>query len=166
MKEAVASIGAHSNTLPRSRGITLPLVRHDGGKVIVSRLIYYIRSIPNGESYITPPQYLATYDLTNKRFIALTKLPANLEQIKADPNDLGPKFDSPKDIIPEYERIWKLYDKLIPAFTNKPDSINNELKESASDYLKYFEQHLVKPLQADYEKHGGDFLRFVKSIAN
>ena len=165
MKSAVAEIGKHSNMLPRNRRISLPLVDREGDKVLVRRLIYFVRAIPGKGSFMTPPKYVATYDWTDKKFISLKQLNADP---KTDQEQLyeAPKFESTKDIIPEFEEIWRLYDILIPQYIERPETYSSDTIKAAKSYLSYLVRHQEKPLLGHYEKYGGAFIDFVKECAS
>ena len=77
-----------------------------------------------------------------------------------------PSFESPGEIIPEFERIWTLYDILIPAFFKGNANASTEIKQAAKAFVGYFERHAEKPLMPYYEVFSGGFLRWVGQVAN
>jgi hypothetical protein len=167
MKEAVQQIGQHANMMPIERGITLPLIKIENNRIIVRRLIYFTRTTPDYGTVITDPQYVASYDLTNKYFITIKRFSAEMQNLQPPPwIHNRPVFESPKDIIPEFERIWTLYDILIPEFAKGGTRVSVEIKQAARLYIEYFERHAEKPLMPYYDLFSGEFLRWVGQLAN
>ncbi|MES9862907.1 MAG: hypothetical protein ABW157_00245 [Candidatus Thiodiazotropha sp. LLP2] len=167
MKDAVQQIGQHANMMPMERGITLPMVKAEIDRIIVRRLIYFTRTTPESGTAITEPQYIASYDLTNAQFITLKKFEMDVPNLRPAPwIHNRPTFESPDEIIPEFERIWTLYDMLIPVFAKGDAQVSAETKQAAKLYVGYFERHAEKPLMPYYEIFSGDFLRWVGQIAN
>ena len=168
MKEAVASIGSHTNMMPRQGGFTLPLVKTEGARTVIYRLIYLKRPIPNEATTITPPQFIASYDLTRGKFLSVARFDLRLPDLPAEPwkADL-PRWDNPREIVPEFERIWKLYDALIPAFEKRHQpGAGDRVKSEAREYLRYFKRHVELPLLPFYEFYSGEFLTFVRAAAD
>ena len=117
---AIKEIGTHLGMLPRGSYATLPLVYEADRKLILSRLIYMERPIPKQGTLISAPTYIASYDLSNGTFIALKKHDLELKDLPPPPwTNNRPRFASPSDQVAEFERIWQLYDVLVPAFANK-----------------------------------------------
>ncbi|MEW8435821.1 MAG: hypothetical protein AB2629_17515 [Candidatus Thiodiazotropha sp.] len=167
MKEAVQQIGEHANMMPMERGITLPMIKVENNRVIVRRLIYFTRTTPEYGTAITEPQYVAIYDLSAAAFLTLKRFEMEVPNLKPPPwIHNRPAFDKPEDIIPEFDRIWTLYDMLIPAFLNPDAGISEEIKQAAKAYVHYFDRHAEKPLLPFYDLFGGDFLRWVGQVAN
>ncbi|MBT3015730.1 MAG: hypothetical protein AB2669_20585 [Candidatus Thiodiazotropha endolucinida] len=167
MKEAVRQIGQHANMMPVERGITLPMVKLENNRVIVRRLIYFTRTTPEYGTAITEPQYVAIYDLTGTTFITLKRFEMDVPNLRPPPwIHNRPAFEKPEDIIPEFERIWTLYDMLIPAFLKGDAGISAEIKQAAKQYVHYFDRHAEKPLLPFYDVFGGDFLHWVGRAAN
>lgn len=164
MKRAVAEIGQHSNMLPRNRHITLPLIERDGDRILVRRLIYFVRAIPGKGSFMTPPGYVATYNWNEKKFVSLIQLENDPEKIQEQPFE-APVFASPDEIIPEFEKIWRLYDVLIPRFAGSKPDIDGQTVAAAKLYLTYLARHQEKPLAGHYDKYSGSFIEFVKTCA-
>jgi hypothetical protein len=167
MKEAVQQIGQHANMMPAERGITLPMVKVENNRVIVRRLIYFTRTTLEHGTAITEPQYEAIYDLTGAIFVTLKRFELEVPNLRPPPwIHNRPAFDKPEDIIPEFERIWTLYDMLIPAFLKTDGSVSDEIKQAARQYVHYFDRHAEKPLLPYYDVFSGDFLRWVGRVAN
>ena len=167
MKEAVQQIGQHANMMPIERGITLPLVKGENNRIIVRRLIYFTRTTPEHGTVITEPQYVASYDLSNARFISLKRFEMELPDLQPPPwIHNRPSFDSPDEIIPEFERIWTLYDILVPEYFKGSTHASKEIKQAAKAFVRYFDRHAEKPLMPYYEVFSGDFLRWVGQVAN
>ncbi len=165
MKDAVAGIGSHGNMLPREKGISLPLISIDGGHVIVTRLIFFTRVVAGDGTYITPPQYVATYDLTGGAFLSLREWSGEVpEPQNVEWKHERPSFERAEDVLTEFDEIWSLYDGLIPAFLQ--GAANTETRQRARMYLEYFDRHAEKPLAPYYEYFGGAFLRFVRQAAS
>jgi hypothetical protein len=166
MKEVVQEIGRHANMMPRERGITLPMVNVENRAVIVRRLIYFTRVVPGGGTAITTPQFVAEYDLTNSKFIRLKRFDLELPDLQGPPwIHSRPVFEDAKDIIPEFNRIWDLYDMLIRAYLHGDTGDDNRLQEAATQYLRYFRRHAEVPLLPYYRYYGGDFLGWVERMA-
>lgn len=167
-KQAVQEIGKHANILPRERGVTLPLIEIEQGRVIMRRLYYYTRTVPKDGMHITPPQFVGVADMTNGKFIALTQFEDDLK-----PSMLAPtpwkherfRFESSDEILVEFDAIYRLYDRLLPGFIDRDAPISNELAVDAKRYLELFEKHAEKPLLPYYERFGGNFLAWVRKIA-
>ncbi|MEW8585108.1 MAG: hypothetical protein AB2531_05035, partial [Candidatus Thiodiazotropha sp.] len=103
---------------------------------------------------------------TAATFITLKRFEMEVPNLRPPPwIHNRPAFEKPEDIIPEFDRIWTLYDILIPAFL-KGDAGNEELKTAAKAYVHYFDRHAEKPLLPFYDLFGGDFLRWVGRVAN
>ncbi|MET0051156.1 MAG: hypothetical protein ABW095_08760 [Candidatus Thiodiazotropha sp.] len=166
MKEAIQQIGQHANMMPMERGITLPLIKVENGHVMVRRLIYFTRTTPEG-TYITEPQYEAIYDLSEATFITIRRFDVKVPNLPPAPwIHNRPRFESADEIIPEFERIWTLYDMLIPAFLKGDDNVSPEIKQAAKLFTQYFERHAEKPLTPYYDWFSGDFLRWIGRVAN
>jgi len=167
-KQAVQEIGKHANFLPRERGVALPLIEFEQGRVIMRRLYYYTRTVPNDGMHITPPQFVGSADMTNGKFIALTKFEGDLK-----PPTLAPtpwkherfRFASPDEILVEFDSIYELYDQLIPGFIAPDAPVRKEMVVGAKRYLELFEKHAEKPLLPYYERFGGKFLAWVRKVA-
>lgn len=167
MKEAIQQIGQHANMMPIERGITLPMVKIENNRVIVRRLIYFTRTTKEHGTAITEPQYIAVYDLTGAAFITIKRFEMAVPNLKPPPwIHNRPAFEKPEDIIPEFDRIWTLYDMLIPAFLKADGAVSKEIREAAKQYIHYFDRHAEKPLMPFYDLFGGDFLRWVGQVAN
>lgn len=167
MKEAVQQIGQHANMMPIERGITLPMVKVESNRVIVRRLIYFTRTTPEDGTAITEPQYVAVYDLTGSVFITLKQFEMDVPNLRPPPwIHNRPAFDKPEDIIPEFEKIWTLYDILIPAFLKGDDGVSAEIKLAAKEFVYYFERHAEKPLLPYYDVFSGDFLLWIGRVSN
>ncbi|MET0009695.1 MAG: hypothetical protein ABW124_08105 [Candidatus Thiodiazotropha sp. 6PLUC9] len=167
MKDAVQQIGQHANMMPLERGITLPMIKAEGNRIIVTRLIYFTRTTPESGTAITDPQYIATYDLSNARFITLKRFEMEVPNLQPPPwIHNRPSFENPNEIIPEFERIWTLYDILIPEYIRGSMNVSSEIKQAAKAYVGYFERHAEKPLMPYYELFSGEFLRWIGQIAN
>ncbi len=166
MKNAIQEIGKHTNMMPRESGMTLPMVKIESGSLIVRRLIYYTHLIPKQGTEITPPQYMAIYDLTKQQFITLKKINLELPNLQRQPwIHNRPTFANAEDIIPEFNRIWTLYDILVPAYENQNIALSDEIKKAANEYIILFNRHAEKPLLPFYEHFGGDFLAWVRRIS-
>lgn len=166
MKTAIQQIGAHANMLPIEKGITLPMVSIENDIVIVRRLIYFTRLVPKEGTYITPPQFVAVFDLTNNKFITLKKF----EDLGLSGFDKSPwvhnrpVFKDANDIIPEFERIWSLYDHFISYYIkNQPVDIKS--KKEALEFMQLFRKHAEKPLAPYYRHYSGNFLDWVKEVS-
>ncbi|MCU7936628.1 MAG: hypothetical protein KZQ99_17410 [Candidatus Thiodiazotropha sp. (ex Dulcina madagascariensis)] len=166
MKDAVQQIGQHANMMPLERGITLPMVKVENNRIIVRRLIYFTRTTLEFGTTITPPQYIASYDLSNSSFITLKKFEMDVPNLQSPPwIHNRPGFEKPEDIIPEFDRIWTLYDILIPAFVKGDSAVTSEIKQAAKAYVHYFDRHAEKPLLPYYDAFGGGFLRWVGRVS-
>jgi hypothetical protein len=164
MTNVIQQIGQHTNMLPRERGMTLPIVSVEDESIVILRLFYFTRAVPGQGTHITSPQYIATYDLTNDRFIGLKEFTTEVAGLQEPPwIHNRPAFDSPDEIIPEFNRIWALYDVLIPAFCNAA-SDTESVRRAAREYLYYFHRHAEKPLLPYYFYFGGAFLKWVQSV--
>jgi hypothetical protein len=153
--------------MPIERGITLPMVKIENHKVIVRRLIYFTRTTPEYGTAITEPQYVAVFDLTGNTFVALQRFEMDVPNLVSPPwIHNRPAFDKPEDILPEFERIWVLYDVLIPAFQKGGAGAGEEVRQAAKQYVLYFERHAEKPLLPYYDVFSGDFLRWVRGVAD
>jgi hypothetical protein len=167
MKEAVHEIGQGANAMPLECGITLPIVKVENNRIIVRRLIYFTRITPDLGTAITAPQYVASYDLSAAAFISLERFDEDVPNLGPPPwIHNRPAFDKPEDIIPEFNRLWTLYDILIPAFVRREAGISAEVGQAAKDYIHYFDRHAEKPLLPYYQKFGGDFLHWVVRISS
>ncbi|MES9924171.1 MAG: hypothetical protein ABW152_08775 [Candidatus Thiodiazotropha endolucinida] len=167
MKEAVQQIGQHANMMPIESDITLPMVKVENNRVIVRELIYYTHTTVEYGTVITEPQYIASYDLTGGTFITLKRFEMDVPNLKPPPwIHNRPAFDKPEDIIPEFEKIWTLYDILIPAFLKGDDGVSAEIKLAAKEFVYYFERHAEKPLLPYYDVFSGDFLLWIGRVAN
>lgn len=167
MKEAVQQIGKHANMMPLESEFTLPMVKVENNRILVRRMIYYTRTTVEYGTVITEPQYVAVYDLTGTTFITIKRFEMEVPNLRPAPwIHNRPVFDNPDDIIPEFERIWTLYDMLIPAFIKAEASVSAEIKQAAKQYVHYFDRHAEKPLLPYYDVFSGDFLRWVGRVAN
>jgi len=164
MKQAVKGIGQFVNSLPRERGYSLPCVDIDDGTVTIHRFFYVTRATPQG-TFVSAPNYLASYDWTNRKFIALKQINLTLPESPPQPwMHSRPVFEKADDIIPEFDRIWELYDVLIPAFLENQVAGQGTI-EAARKYLEYFDRHAEKPMMAYYRHFGGRFLQWVNNTA-
>jgi hypothetical protein len=153
--------------MPIESGITLPMVKIENDKVIVRRLIYFTRTTPEYGAFITEPQHMAVYDLSGETFVALKGFETDVSNLSPPPwIHNKPAFDKPEDIVPEFERIWTHYDVLIPAFLEGGAGISEEIRQAARQYVHYFERHAEKPLLPYYDVFSGDFLRWIRGIAD
>lgn len=167
-KQAVQEIGKHANHLPRERGVTLPLISIDEGRIVMRRLYYFTRTVPQQGTTITEPQYLGVADMSRGEFLSLKQF-----QAEWHPAELPPipwkhsryKFERAEEILTEFDAIYELYDRLIPAFANAQQPITDSLIKDAKQYIVYFERHAEQPLLAYYEKFGGKFLEWVRKTA-
>jgi hypothetical protein len=167
MKEAIQQIGEHANMMPMERGITLPMVKVENNRVMVRRLIYFTRTTPDYGAVITAPQFTALYDFTNGAFVTLKRFEMELPNLQPPPwIHNRPSFEKPEEIVPEFDRIWTLYDLLIPAFVAGESVVSEEIRQAAKAYAHYFERHAEKPLMPFYDLFGGEFLRWVGQVAN
>jgi len=163
MTEVIQQMGQHTNMLPRERGVTLPLVNIEDGSIIIRRLYYFTRVVPGEGMHITSPQYVATFDWTSGQLIGVKEFSAQISNVPDQPwIHSRPAFDSPDDIIPEYNRIWGLYDVLIPAIQANDDS--KTIREAAKEYVYYFHRHAETCLLPYYSAFGGPFLAWVQSL--
>jgi hypothetical protein len=167
VKAAIESIGAHTNMMPRQRGVTLPMIRVEHDKVVLYRVFYLKVPRPGLPTAISYPTYVASYDLSSNQFIALRKFDAKVKLAGEEPWAVQfHKFDKPTDIIAEFNRIWECYDALIPPFLEqgKREPTPAE-KAKAKEYMGYFARHAEPPLRPVYDHYGGDFLSFVTKLA-
>jgi hypothetical protein len=168
-KQAVQEIGKHANHLQRERGVTLPLISIEKGRIMMRRLYYYTRTVPQQGTTITEPQYLGVADMSRGEFLFLKQF-----QAEWHPTDLPPlpwkhsryKFERAEEILSEFDAIYELYDRLIPAFANSQLPITDSLIKDAKQYLVFFERHAEQPLLAYYEKFGGKFLDWVRETSS
>ncbi|MCM8857352.1 MAG: hypothetical protein LC541_17450 [Candidatus Thiodiazotropha sp.] len=166
MKDAVQQIGQHANMMPLERGITLPMVKVENNSILVRRLIYFTRLSPEEGTTITPPQYIASYDYSNGSFINLKKFEIDVPNLQPPPwIHNRPGFEKAEDIIPEFNRIWSLYDVLIPEYVKGTSRCSDEIRQLAKEYIHYFNRHAEKPLLPYYEMFSGDFIRWVERAA-
>ncbi|MDR2212127.1 MAG: hypothetical protein LBE21_00675, partial [Pseudomonadales bacterium] len=84
MAEAIASIAQHTSMMARERGISLPLISREGKSLIMRRLIYTQRPTHIG-TLISPLIYVATYDLTQGKFVSLEKLKPGAPAVLPEP---------------------------------------------------------------------------------
>lgn len=162
MKEVIQQIGQNANMLPREKGVTLPLVRQENDQIIVRRLIYFTRTVPGEGTYITSPQYEAVYNLTKEKFVTLKRFEQDIPNLPPSPwIHNRPAFAKAEDIIPEFERIWQLYDILIPAYFQGTEGVSAKVIDAAKQFSRYFHRHAEKPLSAYYDWYSGDFLRWI-----
>jgi len=162
MKRAVQGIGEHVNMLPRERGFSLPCVKFDGSEISVYRFFYVTRATKDKGMMVSVPNYVAEYDWNKKKFVALTRLDKPLKGLPDPPfSHNRPKFKDANEIIPEFEKIWELYDVLIEAYLIKDENSKTTI-EAAKEYLHYFERHAEKPFMVYYKEYGGDFLKWVQ----
>ena len=163
MTEVIQQMGQHTNMLPRERGVTLPLVSFEDGSIIVRRLYYFTRSVPGQGMHITDPQYVATVNWTTGQFIGVKEFTAQISDVPDPPwIHTRPSYESPDDIIPEFSRIWALYDVLIPAFQSGDDS--ETIRAAAEQYEFYFHRHAEGSLLPYYSAYSGQFLTWVRSL--
>ena len=165
--DAIREIGKHSAFLPNEIGVTLPIISRESDHIIFRRLIYLNRVTPSSNT-ITQPQYIAAVDLSTGKFLYLRALTA-----EDHPKDLPPspwshnkhRFDTPQQMLEEYESIFAIYDRLIKAYAEKSRTVDDSTASDAKKYLTYLERHGERPLTAYYEKFGGDFLQWVRATA-
>jgi hypothetical protein len=166
MKKAVNGIGQHANMLPRERGFSLPCVRVEGDKITIYRFFYLTRASAKDGTMISAPTYVGIYDWSGDKFVALRAVTVKPEGLPPPPwKHSRPTFDSPSEIIPEFERIWGLYDLLIPAFASGGSDHSAATIAAAKEYLRAFDRHAERPLMAYYRHYGGHFLDWVKQVA-
>jgi hypothetical protein len=172
MKQAIQQIGQHAGMTPRERGITMPIISlASDGDVLVRRLIYYTRVVFGEGTYITEPQYMGLFNLTQDRFVTVKRCPGlrppNLAPTPWIHNP--PVFTEPAKIIAEWDRIYGLYDLLIPAFVAQQGAggaaKGGAVKAEAREYMDLFRKHAEEPLLPYYQHLGGDFLRWVDDTA-
>jgi len=165
MTEVIQQMGQHTNMLPRERGVTLPLVSIEDGSIIIRRLYYFTRVVPGEGMHITSPQFVATFNWTRGQFIGVKEFTAHISNLPDQPwIHSRPSYDSPDDIIPEFNQIWALYDILIPAFQSGEDS--KTIRAAAEQYEFYFRRHAEKCLRPYYSAFGGPFLTWIASLVD
>jgi hypothetical protein len=168
IKQAVQEIGKHTNHLPRVRGVTLPMISMDGAKVVMTRLYYTTKTVPQEGTYITSPQFVASVDLSLGVFLALRPFEDSWHPKQLPPapwKHERPKFEVAGEVINEFDTIYELYDRLIPGFVEDRHDAFLKLVWDAKLYLEYFDRHAEKPLLPYYEQFGGRFLSWVRSTA-
>ena len=168
MEDAVKGIGEHASVvMPRQSWLTLPMVRRLKDRVVVYRLIYPLRPVPHEPAILSPPKYVASYDLTTGRFISLEILELELPDLPPQPWRTDRyRFDNADSLRQEYANIWALYDLLIPAFTSIGSTLpDSTIRSAARSYLTYFDRHAEKPLLPYYQHFGGEFIDYVKRMA-
>lgn len=167
-KAAIEAIGQHGGFLPNERGITLPMLENDNGRLVLRRLVYFTRAIPKVGTHITDPQYMAVVDMTAGEFKSIKAFKAEWNPPTLPPPPWlhnRPRFDKPEEILMEFDRIYALHDRLIPGFLDQTTAVTDALVADAKEYLMYFEKHAEKPLLPYYEKFSGKFLAWVRNTA-
>ncbi len=167
MKDAIQEIGRNVNVLPREKGFSLPCVENRNGQILVHRFFYITRSTPNQGTFISQPTHLATYDWSRRKFVSLKTIDVKPAGLPAPPwKHAKPTFRNPAEIVPEFERIWSLYDILIPGFLAEDKKPAREVVDAAKEYLRYFDRHAEKPFLKYYQHFGGAFLDWVRAASS
>ncbi len=105
---------------------------------------------------------MAVYNLTEQKFISLKNIDLQLPNFQQQPwFHNRPVFAKAEDIIPEFNRIWALYDILIPAYENQNIAPSDEVEKAAREYKTFFNRHAEKPLLPFYEHFSGGFLAWI-----
>jgi hypothetical protein len=168
MQEAIKLMGQHIGRLAVEERMTLPIPQVIGGQVLVHRLVYNARPTPDG-LIISPPQMIVTVDLKKGGFVSYRRL-AQQEYPVPAANDAVPRFEPPNfsdpaQLLATYERLYELYDALLPAYLEGRKQIADTTRKSAREFRGLFDRMAEPPLHAYYNSLGGEFFAWTESAA-
>lgn len=168
MQDAIKLMARHIGQLPVEGRLTLPIVQRAGGPVLVHRLVYEARPTPEG-LVVSPPQMIATVDLDAGQFVSYRRLTPQEYPAAGGGGDMPrfqpPTFPDPSALVATYERLYSLYDVLIPAYLEQRDRVTDTTRESAREFRRLFDQLSEPPLRPYYASFGGDFFAWTEAAS-
>jgi hypothetical protein len=118
-----------------------------------------------------PPNYVAIMKLVQGKLVILKLIaPKDLGQSHPIDKPIG-DFAMPAGMsIDEFtslrDRLFELYDGLVPYFAAKVPARDPRVQASAGEFLKIFEQISEPPLKDYYQSLGKDFFGWLQTAGN
>lgn len=141
--------------------LPIPVMQHGRLKIV---FLYYHYSVRHRSIY--PPVYELILDAST----------AELEELKAiTPDDYGVahKADEaigtldkiPDNYIHKQQRLYELYDILLPYFMTGMENVTKDIKITAKEFKDQFQDLSLPPLNKFYRAVGKDFFSWLDRIA-
>jgi hypothetical protein len=166
MREIVKEIGAHTEMFSEETGYSLPIPVVAEKKLLIARLAFGTRVVPQQGVYVMPPSHKLMADYATGKFIAIEELDVRAAGIKLPPAGeawmhQGPQFATPQERIAAYERLWELCDLVLPPFAARR-APEGEAKKAIKEFRELFDKLAEKPIQPYYEVLGKEFVTWLE----
>jgi len=166
MRDIVKAIGAHTEMFAEETGYSLPIPMMAEKKLLITRLAYGTRVLPQRGVYIMPPSHSLVADYASGKFIAVEELDVRAAGVKLPPAGdawmhQAKQFATPQERLAAYERLYDLYDAVLPTFLARRP-VDADAKKAVREFHELFRELAEKPLQPYYDALGKEFFTWVE----
>ncbi len=165
VKDAIQTARNHARALPDEYRQSYPIPVKDGRH---PQLVFlYCNAVlkPGTGQYLYPPSHRAVVDAGGKfeklEAISPQRLGVAHEADKALGVHTAPKGLAPEQALKKQERLYQLYDRLLPAFATGETGV----KEEAAEFRELFVLLAEKPLEPYYRAVGKEFFHWLDLAA-
>lgn len=158
-----------SATVPEQSRQSLPVPVRLGETLQVAFFYCPSQALP-GVVRMAPPHYLSRLDPATGALISLVPVtPATFHLAHPAREELG-KYSLPQGMsVDQYfalrDRLFWLYDQLVPAFAQDTQSQRTDLKPLALEFLRGFEMVSEPPVRPYYDALGADYFRWLRAVS-
>lgn len=148
---------------------SLPVPVRVNGALQVAFMYSPSQALPNVVK-LAPPNFVARLDPANGALIELRAVTPQTFRQTHGATDLLGQFSLPPGIdlnehLAQRERLFWLYEQLVPAWFADPKGERKDLRPLAVEFTRTFALVSEPPLAPYYDSLGADFFTWVRSIA-
>jgi hypothetical protein len=169
IKEIIQTARSHGQSLPDETRQSYPIPVRDGESL---RLVFlYSNGVlkPGTGQILYAPNYRAVIDAKSGKFETLqTTSSQQLGVSHDDTKPIGtvkaPAELTPQETLSKQQRLYHLYDALLPAYASGREEGNSQTQELAKEFRQIFNLLSEEPLRAYYKAVGADFFGWLEKV--
>lgn len=169
-KELVGLAGKKSNPIvgePSRQSFPIPILRASGLNIVFLYCRPFFR--PPQPAKLFPPEYMLTMNAQGE-FVELRPVsPKEFGQSHKPDEFIGsyamPEGMTSEQCLQKMDRLYHLYDVLLPAFYSRQLKAGQEVRAAAREFTELFRMLGEQPLEPYYHFIGKDFFNWIDQVS-
>jgi len=170
IRELIGVARAHARALPDESRLSFPMPLTASPSADLAFLYCASRIRPREGCVLFSPTYRILANLATGRFVELDEVSSSdFGQPEPKGGRLGPINLAPgmtsENYLAKQERLYDLYDRLLPALSVNPRQGPEALRKDAKEFIEVFRQLAEPPLLPYYRSAGKPFFDWLETAA-
>jgi hypothetical protein len=158
-----------NDRVPEQSRQSLPVPVRTGGDVRVAFMYAASQPLPN-QTRLAPPHFISLIDPVAGTLVDLRPVTPQSFGQSHGPKEMIGTFSLPQGMdyhayLAERERLFRLYERLVPAWAGSSPAERQDLRRLAQEFLRAFSVISEPPLAPYYDSLGADFFGWVRETA-